>query len=79
MIEPDRDPTGRRPRRLRIDGVGFQMKGDAGDPQLNFTDIERRRLAVSEARRAHELHHLEAERARYGLPVRGRPLSEQIA
>lgn len=52
------------------------LRGEGGCPGLSAEEIERRRAANTAARRAHELGHLAAERARYRLPRRGRALSE---
>lgn len=54
------------------------LAGEAGDPLRDAAEIERRREAVVRQRRARELALLEAERCRYGLPMRAKPLSEMV-
>ena len=58
--------------------LNIQLKGGAGCPRLPLDEIERRRAATAEQRRAHELRHLRAEQQRYGLRSRGRALSEMV-
>lgn len=58
--------------------LNIQLKGGAGCPRLPLDEIERRRAATAEQRRAYELRHLRAEQQRYGLRSRGRALSEMV-
>lgn len=59
--------------------LNIQLKGQHGCPGLSPCEIARRRDGVLAARRARELALLEIEAARYGLPRRGRALSEMVA
>ena len=81
MMDSSQTPAEPRPRRLLL-GEGPILTsgcefGDGHDfARLPAREIEARRSAAIARRRQHELGHLAAEAARYGLAKRGRALSE---
>lgn len=58
--------------------LNLGLAGEAGDPLRGAAAIEERREAVLRERRARELGLLEAEKRRYRLQRRAKPLSEMV-
>lgn len=66
----------RKPQSL----VGRQGNGTGGAAcLLSDAELHAMRLAAAEDRSRHELGWLDAERERYNLPRRGKPISRMVA